>query len=244
MTNTAPGPIAGSSAAGGGSGKAGLELECGPGYHLYPPLPGMKASPETSQGILRHSYSVVSIGAGGRGPLRLPAPSPARPQPAAFSRGRGGGQSCCRPAAEDHWRSQLLHKLSACTTGTMAQGWNFLSRCHTMLPVPSAACSLDVNWHSLPQGGKLLAAKRGLPQSPGTSQDSQDLPWPQAQGLSLCTFSCWLILAGMHFDLCSLCAPLPHSSGPLGVRTCLSQTSCLCSSTLLPSRLLRFSRPK
>lgn len=62
MTNTAPGPTAGSSAAGGGSGKAGLELECGPGYHLYPPLPVLKALPEASRVILRHSYSLCLYG--------------------------------------------------------------------------------------------------------------------------------------------------------------------------------------
>lgn len=50
--------------------KGRLGLECGPGYHLYPPLPGLKALPGASQVILRHSYSLCLyevVGVGGQG---------------------------------------------------------------------------------------------------------------------------------------------------------------------------------
>lgn len=142
---------------------------------------------------------------GGRGPLRVPAPSPA----CRLQQGGRGGLRSCRPAAQGPGCAQLPSPALSVQFAPWNGAGIFVPVTVRALAVPCAVCSLYVKWCSPPPGPHAPCCKegttsepRGPPMTPGTgacrSAGSQPLP----------------ILAGMHFDLFSLCAPLPHSLGP------------------------------
>lgn len=101
----------------------------------------------------------------------------------------------------------------------------------TVLPLPCAACSLSKAVLSLLQRGATSE-----PRGPTHGSRHRACHSAGSQGV--------LILAGIHFELFSLCVPHHIPQVPLVWGVCLPQTSGLCSRTLVPPRLMDIRRTK
>lgn len=105
--------------------KGRLGLECGPGYHLYPPLPGLKASPKQVKSFSDIPSLCLFVGGGRwKGPTQSPSSFSSLPPSAGWQRRTEELQASC----PGPWVCPASFTSSQCAVCTVEWGWDFCSR--------------------------------------------------------------------------------------------------------------------